>query len=97
MRVSTIAVTAVVLTLLALILYPVVADAGERRWITNQDGRTVGYLEPDPYGPGDLIRRDRDGRTVGMIERHELDSAQVMTDRRGERLGRVDGRSQGRS
>ena len=42
--------TAAVNALVAVILYPVAAEAGERRWITNQDGETIGYVEEAPYG-----------------------------------------------
>ena len=90
MRRSSRRLAAVVVTV--VLAAPMAADAGERRWITNQDGQTIGYLEASPYGSDELVIRDRAGRTLGVIEEHSLGEGRVIRDRDGDRLGVIESR-----
>jgi hypothetical protein len=76
---------------LVILVYPLSADSGDRQWVVDQRGERVGYLEPGPYGSGNLILRDRDGNYVGHIEEDAVDNGHVIRDRHGARLGRLEG------
>lgn len=76
---------------LLMLVWPLVADGGDRRWITNERGETVGYLEPAPLSDSRLVIRDRDGQAVGVIERKELGDGYVIQDRNSDRLGQLEG------
>lgn len=69
-------------------------EADDRRWITDQHGQTVGYVEPAPVGDR-LIVRDKDGKTVGVVDRGALSNGSVILDHDGDRLGRIEGQTEG--
>lgn len=54
----------------ALALMIATAEAGERQWIVNEDGETVGYTEREPYidGSGRTYIRDRTGDLRAVIQ-----------------------------
>jgi hypothetical protein len=76
---------------LLILVYPWQVDAGDRRWITNERGETVGYIEAAPLSDSRLVLRDREGQAVGVIERKELEDDYVIRDRDGNGLGRLEG------
>lgn len=56
--------------ILALCVMVAQAEAGDRSWITDQDGETAGYVEREPYidGSGRTYIRDRDGDLRAVIQ-----------------------------
>jgi hypothetical protein len=75
---------------LAVLVWPLVANGGDRHLITNERGGTVGYIEESPYGSGKMIVHDRAGQAVRVIERDTLADGYVIQDRVGNRIGPVE-------